>query len=190
MIFTDPTRGLPITPTNATVPHPLDSDAIRRALNSSDPAVALAVALVAFHAVTSPQLAGMQLTDIRDARLTLPDRTIPLAGPVLTRLTAYLDHRATTWPATLNAHLFINRRTAPRTTSVGRNFPWIAAQLKPQALREDRILQEIHATGGDVRRICDLFGISITAALRYTNTLEHPDRAGGSADTVGTHGAR
>ncbi|MFI5660892.1 hypothetical protein [Streptomyces sp. NPDC051684] len=39
------------------------------------------------------------------------------------------------------------------TTPVSRNFPWIAAQLKPQALREDRILQEIHATGGDVRRM-------------------------------------
>ncbi|WP_241563466.1 hypothetical protein [Streptomyces sp. E1N211] len=179
MIFIDPTRGLPITPVSATVPLPLDSEAIRKALNSPDPAVALAVALVAFHAVTSPQLAAMQLTDVRDGRLTLQDRTIPLAGPVLTRLSAYLDHRSKTWPATLNAHLFINRKTAPRTTPVSRNFPWIAAQLKPQALREDRILQEIHATGGDVRRICDLFGLSITAALRYANTLEHPDLANG-----------
>lgn len=182
MIFTDPTRGLPITPVNATVPLPLDSDAIRRALNSPDPAVALAVALVAFHAVTSPQLAAMQLTDIQDGRLALQDRTIPLAGPVLARLSAYLDHRSKTWPATLNAHLFVNRKTAPRTTPVSRNFPWIAAQLKPQALREDRILQEIHATGGDVRRICDLFGLSITAALRYANTLEHPDLANGPID--------
>ncbi|WP_256923498.1 hypothetical protein [Streptomyces sp. 13-12-16] len=182
MIFIDPTRGLSITPVSVTVPLPLDSEAIRKALNSPDPAVALAVALVAFHAVTSPQLAAMQLTDIRDGRLALQDRTIPLAGPVLARLSAYLDHRSKTWPATLNAHLFINRKTAPRTTPVSRNFPWIAAQLKPQALREDRILQEIHATGGDVRRICDLFGLSITAALRYANTLEHPDLANGPID--------
>jgi hypothetical protein len=48
-------------------------------------------------------------------------------------------------------------------------------------------LQEIHATGGDVRRICDLFGLSITAELRYANTLEHPDLADGGA---GTHRAR
>ncbi|MFG2408231.1 hypothetical protein ACGFR8_28595 [Streptomyces brevispora] len=157
MIFIDLTRELPITPVNATVPLPLDSEAVRKALNSHDPTVALAVALVAFHAVTSPQLAAMQLTDIRDGRLTLQDRTIPLAGPVPTRLTVYLDHRSRTWPATLNAHLFINRKTAPRITPVSRNFSWNAAQLKPQALREDRILREIHATGGDVRRICDLF---------------------------------
>lgn len=177
VVFANPTRGMPITPVNATVPLPLDTEAIRNALNSPNPAVALAVALVAFHGVTSPQVAAMQLTDIRDGRLTLPGRTIPLAGPVATRLAAYLDHRRMAWPTTLNAHLFINRKTAPRATSVSRNFPWKAAQLKPQALREDRILQEIHATGGDVRRVCDLFGLSITAALRYASTLEHPDLA-------------
>ncbi|MFE7382109.1 hypothetical protein ACFU9F_17255 [Streptomyces zhihengii] len=189
MVFVDPTRGLPITPVNATVPLPLDIEAIRSALNSQDPAVALAVALVAFHAVTSPQRAAMQQTDIRDGRLTLQDRTFPLAGPVLTRLAAYLDYRAKTWPATRNTHLFINRKTAPRTTPVSRNFPWIASQLKPQALREDRILQEIHATGGDVRRICDLFGLSITAALRYANTLEHPDLAGRPSEDPTVHDA-
>ncbi|WP_226961395.1 MULTISPECIES: hypothetical protein [Streptomyces] len=59
---------------------------------------------------------------------------------------------------------------------------WIAARLKPQALREDRILDEIHATGGDVRRRCDLFGLSITGALRYAATIEHPDLAGGVGD--------
>ena len=42
---------------NATVPLPLDSEAIRRALDSPDPAVAFAVALVAFHALTAKQLA-------------------------------------------------------------------------------------------------------------------------------------
>lgn len=151
--------------------------------------MALAVALVAFHAVTSLQLAAMQLTGIRDGRLTLQGCRLPLAGPVLTRLAAYLDHRAKTWPVTGNTHLFINRRTAPRTTPVSRNLPWIAAQLKPQALREDRILQEIHTIGGDVRRICDLFGLSITAALRYANTLEHPDLADGSNDIPRAHGA-
>jgi hypothetical protein len=44
-----------------------------------------------------------------------------------------------------------------------------------QTLREDRILHEAHATGGDPRRISDLFGLSISAATRYTNTIDHPD---------------
>ncbi|MEU0844009.1 hypothetical protein ABZ370_31660 [Streptomyces sp. NPDC005962] len=173
-VFTNPTRGIPLTRVAGTIPLPLDTEAIRSALNSPDPACALAVALVAFHALTSPQLASLQVTDIQDGRLRLADRNFPLAGPVLTRLTAYLDHRARTWPTSLNSHLFINRKTAPRLVPVSRNFPWTQAQLKPQALREDRILQEIHATGGDVRRICDLFGLSIEAAQRYANTVEHP----------------
>ncbi|MBG6191706.1 hypothetical protein IWX64_002673 [Arthrobacter sp. CAN_A212] len=46
---------------------------------------------------------------------------------------------------------------------------------RPQALREDRILHEIHATGSDIRRICDLFGLSVEGATRYLNTVEHPD---------------
>jgi hypothetical protein len=175
LIFTNPTRGMPATPINDTVPLPLDTEAIRQALNSPDPAIALAVALVAFHALTSRQLRELKLTDIVDGRLTLAGRDIPLAAPVLVRLRAWLDHRARTWPATINPHLFISRVSAPRLTPVGKQFPWTQTKLTAQALREDRILQEIHATGGDIRRICDLFGLSVKAAMRYANSLNHPD---------------
>jgi hypothetical protein len=175
LIFADPTRGLRITQPNVTLPLPLDTEAIRDALDSPDPAVALAVALVAFHALASKQLRALKLTDIVDGRLTLDEREIPLADPVLVRLRAWLDHRARTWPATINPHLFIGRRSAPRLTQVGRQFPWHATTFTAQALREDRILGEIHATGGDVRRICDLFGLTVDAAMRYAITLGHPD---------------
>lgn len=175
LIFTNPTRGMSTTAVNATVPLPLDTDAIRRALDSPDAAVALAVAMVAFHALTAGQLARLQVTDIVDSRLTLSGREIPLAGPVKVRLAAWLDYRNRTWPASINPHLFVGRRSAPRLTPVGKQFPWTRTDLRPQALREDRILQEIHATGGDVRRICDLFGLNIETALRYALTLGHPD---------------
>jgi hypothetical protein len=115
------------------------------------------------------------LTDIVDGRLILDGREIPLAAPVRTRLAAWLDHRNRTWPGSANPHLLINRRTAPRLVTVGRNFPWRDTALRPRALREDRILHEIHATGGDVRRICDLFGLSVEGATRYLKTIEHPD---------------
>lgn len=59
---------------------------------------------------------------------------------------------------------------------MGRQFPWTNTRRKPQALREGRRLQEIHATG-DIRRICDLFGINIQTALRYADTLGRPDLA-------------
>jgi hypothetical protein len=174
LIFANPTRGMRSTPVGATIPLPLDTDAIRQALDSPDPAVAFAVALVAFHALTASQLAALKLTDIVDGRLTLDGRDIPLAGPVKVRLAAWLDHRARTWPATINPHLFINKNSGPRLTPVGKQFPWRGTNLRPQALREDRILQEIHATGGDVRRICDLFGITVGTAMRYAAAPGHP----------------
>jgi len=34
---------------------------------------------------------------------------------------------------------------------------------------------QIHATGGDIRRICDLFGLTVEGATRYLKTVEHPD---------------
>lgn len=175
LVFVDPTRGVSYTGTNATVPLPLDAEAIRNALNSNDPAAALAVALVAFHALPSRHVRGLKLTDIIDGRLNLSGRVIPLAAPVLPRLAAWLDHRARTWPGTINPHLFINRRTAPRRTEVSRPFPWKQVKLAPQTLREDRILDEIRATGGDVRRVCELFDLTVGAAMRYVMTLDATD---------------
>lgn len=177
LIFTNPTRGMGSTRVNRTVPLPLDTEQVRAALNSPDPIIALAVALVAFHALTVRQCADLKLTDIIDGRLHLDDRIIPLAGPVLVRLTAWLDHRQRTWPGSINPHLIVSRRTAPRLLPVGGDFPWLKITLRPQALREDRILGEIHAGGGDVRRICDLFGITIGTAMRYHDTVGHPDLA-------------
>jgi hypothetical protein len=53
---------------------------------------------------------------------------------------------------------------------------WINDVLGTPArrLREDRLLHEAEATGGDPRRICDLFGLSVGAALRYTSTVDQP----------------
>ncbi|WP_427129154.1 hypothetical protein [Pseudarthrobacter sp. S9] len=175
LIFANPTRGMKASPKATTIPLALDAAVIRQELNCPDPVVALAVALVAFHALTGKQLRHLQLTDISDGHLVLGNRDIPLAAPVRTRLAAWLDHRNRTWPGTANPHLLINRRTAPRLVPVGPQFPWVGLTLRPQALREDRILHEIHATGGDIRRICDLFGLSVDGATRYLNTVEHPD---------------
>lgn len=175
LIFADPTRGMKASPKATTIPLALDPAVVREELNSPDPVVALAVALVAFHALTGRQLRHLQLTDIRDGALVLADRDVPLAAPVRTRLAAWLDHRSRTWPGSANPHLLINRRTAPRLVPVGPQYPWTGITLAPRALREDRILHEIHATGGDIRLVCDLFGLSVEAATRYLDTVAHPD---------------
>lgn len=177
LIFVNPTRGLKASPKSSTIPLALDPAVIRGELNSPNPAVALAVALVAFHALTGKQICQLRLTDISDGHLILGNRDIPLAAPIRTRLATWLNHRDETWPDSVNPHLLINRRTAPRLIPVGNNYPWAGVTLRPRALREDRILHEIHATGGDVRRVCDLFGLSVEGATRYLNTIEHPHLA-------------
>jgi hypothetical protein len=52
--------------------------------------------------------------------------------------------------------------------------PWIthALGISPQAVREDRILREALATGGDIRRLCDLFGLTAGGAERYARPAE------------------
>lgn len=80
-VFTNPARGLPATHSGSTIPLPLDTELIRAALNSDDPASALAVAPVAFHGLTGTQLQELALTDMRDGRLTIDDRTIPSPAP-------------------------------------------------------------------------------------------------------------
>ncbi len=98
------------------------------------------------------QLRQLQLTDLHDGRLHVGDQVIPLAPPVRKRLTAYLDYRQQTWPNSVNPHLFIHARSATTTRPV--TLWWIRHQLgiSGQQIRLDRILDEAHATGGDIRR--------------------------------------
>ncbi|WP_344105784.1 hypothetical protein [Myceligenerans crystallogenes] len=181
--FQNPARALASPGTAVSTPLPLDTAAVRAALASPDPAIALAVALVAFHALTNLQVRRVQLTDIIDGRLQVGDRNIPLADPVRPRLRAWLDHRAKTWPNTINPYLFVTRRTAPRLVHPGAQFPWKRTTLRPQALREDRILAEAHAGGGDVRQLCDLFGMSVEGANRYVTAPLTPSPTSAATPT-------
>ncbi len=173
-VFVNPTIGVSIGKVGKTVPLPVEIGTVRDALQSPHPAAALAVALAVFHALTARQIRHLQSTDIADGRLALGTRSIPLAGPVRERLASYLDDRGRRWPNTINPHLLINQRSAPRLTPVSAHYPWRAAQISPQILREDRILAEIEATGGDARRICDLFGLSISGVGRYNVGASSP----------------
>ncbi len=158
-------------------PMPLDSSMLREAFNSTDPARAALTAIVAFHGLRSGQLRKLRLTDIHDGRLHLESRTILLAPQVRDRLSAWLSYREQRWPITRNPHAFISRHTALDTSAVG--YQWITTSMgmTAQEAREDRILHELHASGGDIRRLCDMFGLSIAGASRYSAVLTHPDLA-------------
>jgi len=108
IVFTDPTARIRTGKPETRDPLPMDLTILRQALTSTDPARAALAALVAFHAPRNGELHGLHLTDVRDGRLRLPERTVPLAEPVQDRIAAWLDHRGRRWPRTINPHLFIN----------------------------------------------------------------------------------
>lgn len=99
-----------------------------------------------------------------------------LTEPVRERFSRYLDHRVYRWPTTTNPHMFLHFRSATRNDPVGKRWIWLTLGpgLSPAAVREDRILDEVHATHGDVCRLADLFGLSIKAGTRYTATVDPP----------------
>ena len=174
LVFTNPTTRLRTGRPEMRQPLPLELEPVLEAINSTRPERAALAVLTAFHAMRSGQLRDMHLTDLRDGRLHLPDRQIPLAPIVRDRISAWLDHRAQRWPGTVNPHLFINTQTAVRTTAVSPQWINTVLGISPHAVREDRILDEAIASGGDIRRLCDLFGLSITGAQRYVSVLGDP----------------
>lgn len=172
VIFRNPTVRV-THPNILSVPQPVEPQVIRTTLDDEDPVRAVLGALVAFHALTVADLRHLLLTDITDGRLHLSGRTIVLAAPVRVRLAAYLDLRAERWPTTVNPHLFINRLTATHTGVTSNVWATRILGVSAQALREDRILDELLAIG-DLRRLCDLFGLSIGGAERYRAALDAP----------------
>ncbi|MER6958897.1 hypothetical protein [Streptomyces sp. NPDC000618] len=171
-IASNPAVHLRVGTPAPTIPLPADPAPIRHALTSPDPARAAVTALLAFHALRAGEIRRLTLDDTRraleDGRLHLPGRTVRLDEPVRVRLAAYLAHRNKRWPHTANPYFFVTMRTALSTMPVSR--PWLYRQYPASSglLRSDRIVDEVQAADGDIRLICDLFGLSIQAAHRYT----------------------
>jgi integrase len=184
VLFVNPTARISVGNVERRTPMPLDTARLREAFNSPDPVRAALTALIGIHGLRSREICALQLTDVRDGRVRLPDRTIPLAQPAKARLDAYLEDRALRWSNSVNPHFFIHCLSATATGPVQR--PWVTDRLgmSAQALRQDRIVDEAHASGGDLRRICDFFGVTMATAAHYASTLNHADLAGTNADAA------
>lgn len=173
LVFVNPTAGLPSERPERRQPLPLDVDVLRAGLDSDDPVQAALTALFAFHGLRAGELRQLKLTDMAGGYLGVAGRRVVLAKPVRARLSAYLDYRNAKWPSTANAHLFTNHRTACHTDPVGKRWLSLKLGMPARLIRDDRILDEALATNGDLRRICDLFGIGIDAAARYAYGPDH-----------------
>ncbi|GAA3302153.1 hypothetical protein GCM10020295_47140 [Streptomyces cinereospinus] len=86
IIFTDPTARIFCGVPTATIPLPVEVDALREVLHDQEVPRAALAALAIFHALTSGQLRSLKTTDLRDGRLFLANRAVLLADPVRTRL--------------------------------------------------------------------------------------------------------
>jgi site-specific recombinase XerD len=173
VIFVNPMSRIQVGNFERRSPLPADPERLQRLLDTTDPAGAVLASLMVFHGLRPRELRDLQLTDIYDQRLHLPDRTIPLAEHALTRLATYLAERARRWPASINPHLFIHPLNAGGTHSTSRE--WVNAHLGTSAwaIREHRIVDETLATAGDLRRICDFFGVTMATAQHYATALNH-----------------
>ncbi|HEX5115990.1 MAG TPA: hypothetical protein VFW65_12400 [Pseudonocardiaceae bacterium] len=180
IVFTDPTTRLRGDIVTGNQPLPTDLDRLREAVRSPQPVRAALAVLVAFHGLRNHELSTLLLTEIHDARLHQKRRTILLAEPVRAKLAAWLDERARRWPSTVNPHLFVNLHSAVHTGPVHREWITRTIGVSAQAIREDRILNEALTTGGDIRRLCDLFGLTIGGAERYIRGTEQPPLGSGT----------
>jgi site-specific recombinase XerC len=183
VIFANPTARLRGPSPQLAPPVPTDLAPVRRAISNSNPARAALATLIAFHALRPTDLADLQLTDVRDGRLHLAGRAVLLAEPARVAVAAWLDRRAQRWPNTINAHLFINQYSAIRLRPVGTTWIRATVGIAADAVRQDRILDEAIATGGDVRRLCDMFGITVQTAERYARALDKIAEAGSGSAT-------
>lgn len=179
IVFLNPLNRIPTGVEATTIPLPLPPTTLREPLESTDPATAAVTALAAFYGLRTGQLRNLLLTDLHSGYLHLDQRTIPLAIPVRDRVKAWLKYREQCWPNTANQHLFISRQSATEHRPVG--YDWVTRRIgtTTQKVREDRILQELIATNGDLRRICDMFGLTIGGAKRYAAILGLTDLADG-----------
>lgn len=177
LVFINPTVRLSTWAETNKPKMPADLTLIDAALNDPNPARAAVVALAIYHGLNTGQLRNIRLIDLYDHRLHINTRTIPLAEPARHRVDAYLADRARRWPRAINPHLFIHFRNHQRLEPVGGR--WMKTTVNypggVNAIRRDRILHEAEATSGDTRRLCDLFGLSIAAASRFTNSVAHHD---------------
>jgi hypothetical protein len=174
VLFVNPMARMRIGNLERRVPIPIDTARIREAFESADPTTAAITTLIGIHGLRPSETCALLLTDVRDHRIVLSDRTILLAPATKVRLDAYLARRRKQWPGSINPHFLIHSRSAATLEQV--KVPWLTDKLgmSTNALRQDRILAEVHA-GGDLRQICDFFGVTIATAEHYASTINHPE---------------
>jgi hypothetical protein len=163
---------------------PMTEDEIRAVEQAITlPGQRLIVALSAVHVARWEAIRALTLDE-----LDLPNRRITIAGHPQRlgdlshrALRAWLDHRRATWPHTPNRHVLISEKTALCDGPVTRGY--LSWNLQPhgvsiERIRRDRVLHEALTGRPDPLHLTLMFGISQSAASKYTliacNLLAEP----------------
>ena len=177
VVFTNPTAGLELR--REPPPPALGLDRARRAgllAQLQRPDQRLIVLLAGVHALQPHQIRLLALDDVDLGAGTLrtDGRSRRLDALTLEALHAWLQRRRARWPASANPYLLVSQHTANGASPVTRG--WVQQVfrrlgLTAGELRVDRLLAEVHHSGGDPLTLTGLFGLSDTTAIRYCAEL-------------------
>ncbi len=178
MVFTNPTHRIKIAAPSASTPASLSTDSLRQLGDAADrdPALRVVLGLIGVQALLPNQVRRLRLDqlDIANRRFQLDGVDRTLDTYTVAAIESYLDYRHQRWPHTTNPHLLTTRRTAHEQNPVSEY--WLVCRLHGlpvtlRQLREDRILDEAHASGGDPLHLAAMFGLTAQPALRYAKTV-------------------
>jgi hypothetical protein len=173
LVFADPAARVRSTPQPAKTTLPLPASRLSTAAAAAaTPAIRLALALAAVHALRSKAIRHLALSDIDLAgrRITVAGQSRPLDG--LTRKLAleWLSYRREHWPRTSSPFLIVNSQTATSRRPVSKdwlNKPFRSLGVTLEQLRIDRQLDEALTAGPDPLHLTAVFGIAGETAIRY-----------------------
>jgi site-specific recombinase XerD len=176
-VFRDPTTRLRTRGGRQSIPVRLEQAALHEAkARATTPASKVVFALVAVHALRKEAVRHLRLdaVDLINHRLIVNGGQRPLDEFTEQAVLAWLEERRRRWPTTINTHLLITQQTAHETGPVSGYWvkkPFTNATATLERLREDRLLDEVLDAGPDPLHLTAVFGLSASAAERFTITF-------------------
>ncbi|MEV7043698.1 hypothetical protein [Amycolatopsis sp. NPDC051061] len=183
LVFTNPTSRIRIGAPHQSTPTSLSQDSLSELGDAANHSAQLRVvlALIGVHALQPNQVRRLSLEhlDLPNRWLRTGDVDRAIDPFTASAILDCLAHRHDRWPHTSNPHLLLTRRTAHEQGPVSEY--WLAGLFRGlpvtlRQLREDRILEEARATGGDPLHIASMFGLGAQTGLRYASAV-HPGLA-------------
>jgi site-specific recombinase XerD len=195
-VFHDPTTRLrqpkPVPETLL----PLDSAAITAAVDrATTPTLRLILLLAAVHAGRPQAIRLLTLDDLDLAnhRITLGGHHRRLDGATAALLREHLAERQARWPHTYNRHVLLSKQSALTDAPVSTYYfkqHFVAAGIRLDRIRLDRVLDEALTHGPDPLHLCAVFGLNEFAAIRIVELARRLDDPNGNPDGIGSRNAR